>query len=95
LVLIGIVLTLVPIPVASAASGIDASREQFKTGQYEKCLESARKAIQDGAYATRWRMLEIESLLALGRYKEAAERVDTAIGDSPISPWARPPGIPA
>ncbi len=66
----------------AAASDTDAAREQFKTGQYEKCLETAQKAIKDGAYSIQWRLLEIESLLALGRYQEAAERTDAAIRDS-------------
>jgi tetratricopeptide (TPR) repeat protein len=82
-VLTGIALALAGMRAASAASALDASREQLKKGQYEKCLESARKAIQDGAYAPDWRILELESLLALGRYPEAAECADTAIGHSP------------
>jgi tetratricopeptide (TPR) repeat protein len=81
-VLAGILLTLGGIRTASAASDTDAAREQFKTGQYEKCLETAQKAIKDGAYSIQWRLLEIESLLTLGRYQEAAERTDAAIRDS-------------
>ena len=59
-----------------------AAREQFRTGEYEKCLETARKAIKDGAYAADWRIIEIESLMALGRYSEAAGCVDTALRDT-------------
>ena len=57
-------------------------REQFRTGQYEKCLETARKAIKDGAYSADPRIFEIESLMALGRYGEAAGCVDTALRDT-------------
>jgi tetratricopeptide (TPR) repeat protein len=77
-----IVLALGGMRAVSAASDTDALREQFRTGQYETCLEAAQKAIKDGAYATQWRVLEIESLMALGRCKEAAERADAAMRDS-------------
>jgi len=81
-VLAGIVLGLGGVRAGAAASDAGAFRDQFKTGQYEKCLEAAQKAIKDGAYSTQWRLLEIESLMALGRYKEAADRADAAIRDS-------------
>ncbi len=66
------------IPSASA-SDVDISREQFKTGQYAECLESARKAIEDNAFPVEWRTLMIESRMALGQYAEAAEYMDTAL----------------
>jgi len=80
-VLAGVILALGGIPVW-AASDTDACRDLLRTGQYEKCLETAQKAIKDGAYSIQWRLLEIESLLTLGRYKAAAERTDAAIQDS-------------
>jgi len=61
------------------AAEIELAREQFKTGQYEKCLHSAQKAIEEGAYQTEWRLLTIQSLMALGRYDEAAGRLDTIL----------------
>jgi len=33
------------------AADIDIAHESFKTGRYAECLESARKAIENGAYA--------------------------------------------
>jgi tetratricopeptide (TPR) repeat protein len=81
-VLAGILLAWSGIRAASAALEADAYREPFRTGQYEKCLTAAQKAIKDGAYSTQWRLLEIESLLALGRYKEAADRADAALRES-------------
>jgi tetratricopeptide (TPR) repeat protein len=81
-VLTGIVLTFGGIRAAFAAPDTDAARDQLRTGQYEKCLEAAQKAIKDGAYSIEWRLLEIESLMALGQCQEAAQRVDTAIKDS-------------
>ncbi|UCG58788.1 MAG: tetratricopeptide repeat protein, partial [Phycisphaerales bacterium] len=66
---------------AASASSLDTSREQFKTGQYAQCLESSRKAIEDGAYRTEWQILVIESLMALGQYDTAAEQVAIVMKD--------------
>ena len=66
---------------SALGADIDTPRKQFKTGQYAQCLESTRKAIEDGAYAADWRILMIESLMALGRYEQAVENMDTALGD--------------
>jgi tetratricopeptide (TPR) repeat protein len=61
------------------SANLDACREQFKTGRYTECLQSVRKALEDGVYAGDWRTLEVESLMALGRYDEAARSVDAAL----------------
>ena len=61
------------------AADLETAREQFKTGRYEECLQSAQKAIEEGAYQTEWRLLALESMMALGRYDEAAERVDSIL----------------
>jgi len=66
---------------STLGADIDAPRKQFKAGQYVQCFESTRKAIEDGAYAADWRILMIESLMALGRYEQAVEAMDTALGD--------------
>lgn len=66
---------------STLAVEIDVSVKQFKTGQYAKCLESTRKAIEDGAYAADWRILMIESLMATGQYEQAVEDMDAALGD--------------
>jgi tetratricopeptide (TPR) repeat protein len=84
-VLAGLILSLGPLSAVragSTASDAEACRAQLRTGQYEKCLETAQKAIKDGAYSIQWRLAEIESLMALGRYKEAVERTDAALRDS-------------
>lgn len=67
------------------AAGQDAkieirnSKALFKTGEYEKCLESTQKAIKDGAYSIEWHILQTECLLALGRYDEAATDMDEVL----------------
>jgi tetratricopeptide (TPR) repeat protein len=72
---------------AAHAEDIDIAREQFNTGQYQKCLELTRKAIEDSTYRTRrhlW-ILMIEALMALGQYDEAAKEVDLALLRYPMS----------
>lgn len=69
----------------SSATGIDASHEQFKTGKYTECLESTRKAIENGAYAAEWRVLMIKSLMALGQYDKAADDMDIVLLHYPVS----------
>jgi len=69
------------------AEDLDVAREQFKTGQYKKCLELTRKAIEDSTYRSRrhlW-ILMIESLMAQGQYNEAAKEVDLALLRYPMS----------
>lgn len=70
-----------PLWQSAFAAEIDASREQFKTGRYAECLESTKKAIEDGAYAADWRILMIESRMALGQYVQAVKDMDAALGD--------------
>ncbi|MBN2269729.1 MAG: tetratricopeptide repeat protein [Sedimentisphaerales bacterium] len=58
---------------------IEACREQFRTGQYAECIETARAAIEEKAFSSEWRALMIESEMALGRYSEAAEDVNSVL----------------
>lgn len=67
---------------AVAAITIETCREQLRTGKYTECLEAARQAIKDGAYQSDWRILELEAMLALGQYKEAAQYVEGALRES-------------
>jgi len=67
------------------ASDIDAAREQFKAGRYAQCFDSARKAIEDGAYSAQWRILKTKSLMALGQYGQAADDMDTILFNYPVS----------
>jgi tetratricopeptide (TPR) repeat protein len=81
-----VLLTLLTGPAKSAsAADIDNAQEQFKSGQYAQCLQSARKAIEDGAYSVEWRILMIESQMALGQYDEAANDMDVALLNYPVS----------
>src|SRR4030042_2015431 len=67
------------------AADFDVSHEQFKTGKYTECLETTRKAIENGAYAAEWRGRRIKSLLALGQYDKAADDLDIVLLHYPVS----------
>jgi tetratricopeptide (TPR) repeat protein len=86
LVLIAACTTFMVGPIRSAlAASLEESREQFKTGRYAECLESARKAVKDGKYQVEWRILMIESQTALGQYDKAADDMDVALLNYPVS----------
>lgn len=70
---------------ANSAVNIDEIQQQFRTGKYTECLEGARKAIENGAYAAEWRVLMIKSLLALGQYDKAADDMDIVLLHYPVS----------
>ncbi len=64
---------------------IDEAQDQYRTGQYAKCLQSAQKAINDGAYSAQWRILKIQSLMTLGMYDQAADNMDVILFNYPVS----------
>lgn len=66
-------------PRHTFAAEIEVCREQFRTGQYAECIESAEEAIEEKAFSSEWRALMIESRMALGRYAEAAEDANSVI----------------
>jgi len=69
----------------ASAADIAAAQQQFRTGKYQECLEVARKAIEDGAYAAEWRVLMIKSLIATGQYEKAADDMDIVLLHYPVS----------
>ncbi|MCP4261838.1 MAG: tetratricopeptide repeat protein [Planctomycetes bacterium] len=72
---------------SACAEDIDVVREQFKTGQYQKCLDLTRKAIEESTYRSRrhlWALM-VESLMAMGQYQEAAKEIDLALLRYPMS----------
>jgi len=86
IVLFAACITFIAGPGRSAfAADIDASQELFKTGKYTECVESSRKAIENGAYAAEWRVLMIKSLMALGQYSKAADDMDIVLLHYPVS----------
>ena len=69
----------------ASALEIDDARDQFRTGQYAECLQSAQKAVNDGAYSAQWRILKVQSLMAMGLYAQAADDMDVILFNYPVS----------
>ncbi len=69
----------------ASAWDLESARTQFRTGHYAEGLAACRQAVETDAYDPQWRMLMIESLLALGRYNEAAVEVAAATRYYPLS----------
>jgi tetratricopeptide (TPR) repeat protein len=65
------------IPVSGA--DLETARSQFKQGNYERSLAMTREATDAAEVTVDWALLQIESLKALGRYDQAAERADTYV----------------
>ena len=64
---------------SAQTTDLEKARQLFNKGQYSECIESSKKAIINRSYSVEWPILLIESLMELGRYKEAASEVDMAL----------------
>lgn len=53
--------------------------ELFRTGQYDECARNCEEAIKSGEYSETWRVLKIQSELALGRFESARKSLDQAL----------------
>ena len=86
LILMAVCIALTPVGVRlGSAAGLDRLGEEFRTGLYEQCLESAQKEASDGTYGPDRSAWIVKSLMALGRYSEAAQEMDAALQNDPMS----------
>jgi tetratricopeptide (TPR) repeat protein len=69
---------------AANTSNIDTAQKAYLTGQYEKCVQSARSGIL-GSISEEHAILLVKSLMALGKYTEAARELDMARLSVPLS----------
>ena len=86
-----VVLALVSILTAplwagfAQAAEIDEAIELFRSGHYAECAELAGKQIEQRAYSENWRLLKLQSEMAIGRFAEALATLDKALQDFPTS----------
>jgi tetratricopeptide (TPR) repeat protein len=85
--MVACIVVMIGVIQSAYADDIDVAREHFRTGQYKKCLELTRKAVEDSTYRSRrhlWALM-IESLMAMGQYQEAVKEIDLALLRYPMS----------
>ena len=66
------------------AVDIDTVRKEYMQGEYEKCAQSAKSGII-GSISEERGILLVKSLMALGRYEQAAREFDIALMSEPLS----------
>jgi tetratricopeptide (TPR) repeat protein len=67
------------------AAEVDAVRKLILTGAYESAFAEAATAAAQAPTVEDWPLLQIEATLALGRYAEAKQLVQTAIARFPVA----------
>lgn len=60
-------------PQFAKAADLDEVAILFNQGEYEKCMELSRAEVERGVWNDGWSKLLMRSLLATGKYEEAAE----------------------
>jgi hypothetical protein len=84
LIISSVLLSFSPFLYASNNANIDTIQKAYLTGQYEKCVQSARNGTL-GSISEERGILLVKSLMALGKYPEAARELDTARLSEPLS----------
>jgi tetratricopeptide (TPR) repeat protein len=67
----------------SGAQTLEDTQQDFLHGKYEDVIMATKKQIAEGS-SSDWRMLLIQSLLAVGRYGEAYTNAQNGLTDYPI-----------
>jgi tetratricopeptide (TPR) repeat protein len=62
---------------------LEETQQQFLRGNYAEVISTARKQVADGS-SSDWRILLIQSLLAVGRYGDAYTNAQNGLDDYPI-----------
>ena len=66
------------------AADIETARKEYMTGEYAKCVESA-KTDTIGIISEDRGILLVKALMAQGKYEQAARELDNAIISEPLS----------
>lgn len=64
---------------SSPGADTDSARKQFLSGSYAGCIQTCEQAIRDKEYSEEWRLLLIQSCLAVGRYADAHTALTNAL----------------
>ncbi|MBI1374036.1 MAG: tetratricopeptide repeat protein [Phycisphaera sp.] len=67
------------------AQDVEVCRKLYMTGQYAAAAEMAQQAVDNHAFGHDWRILLAESMIATGRYDDAAIKMDGMLQRYPTS----------
>ena len=73
------------VPLLAEPLNLEDSFEKYRTGQYAQCVEDSRSAVEQFRWSKNWRVLYIQSLLAVGQYQEALTAVEQILERFPLS----------
>jgi tetratricopeptide (TPR) repeat protein len=76
---------LAPVMPSVRGADLDEVRPLFIKGEYARCIEACQEAIADRELGEEWRLLLAESLMAVGRYTNALDVVQTNLTRYPWS----------
>lgn len=66
-------------PGAAAAADLDATQLLYQRGEYERCLEECRAAIDSMAYGEAWHVLKADVEMTTGDYPAARATLEAAL----------------
>jgi len=67
------------------AQDLEACRALYRSGKYAEAMEMAKQAVDNRAFGHDWRIILGESMLALGRYDDAALKMGSLLQRYPTS----------
>ncbi|MBI3852419.1 MAG: tetratricopeptide repeat protein [Verrucomicrobia bacterium] len=70
---------LIQAATAAAAADVEEARQQFLSGNYDKCIALAGKAIKNGEDDEDWHILLSQALLTTGQYPRALAAITNAL----------------
>src|SRR5437870_9504447 len=65
------------------AQTLEETQDKFLHGNYEDVITTAKRQVAEGSTSD-WRVLLVQSLLAVGRYGEAYTNAQSGLNDYPI-----------
>jgi tetratricopeptide (TPR) repeat protein len=63
--------------IAAQGADLESARDDYQSGRYTNCIASCEKAIANDESTEEWRLLLARSLVAVGRYTNAANVIAT------------------
>ena len=68
-----------------SAQTLEETQQQFLAGHYDAVFKTTTKKLEDGQYLDGWRVLQVKTLLMVGRYAEANKAAMSGVDDFPGS----------